>query len=593
MSKGCDPDEIALKSFFLGPQAENAELVRRSFQRIIDRWIVWRQRRFPDDGRAISAHDKMTPEFQKDIRRIEAMIEELMLRFESEVPKFSPRYIGHMFSEISLPALFGHCISLLHNPNNVSAEASRVGIKIEKEAIDELLKMCGFDPNNGTGHFTSGGTIANFEAAIRAKWRLSQWLSAACAAKTQKLWDGSFFDAANLGWPKYNELIRLLKRSESTLTEFDIYNRSPQSASRRIEAALGSYNDPVILVPAHRHYSWEKISALLGFGTENMLPIELDRHGTASPHDLEKKIAWCRQKERPIAMIISVLGTTEMGLVDPIHEIHNLISRYSRNSGVTTWHHVDAAFGGFFCSLKDSRGLIDEQFKRDLNSVRFADSVTIDPHKLGYVPYACGAFLIQDEKQNRIPTQESPYIDFQKSDAGHFTIEGSRSAAGATATWLTAKTIGLDKDGYGRILNRTVEATRVLRRALHETIQDVHIPTTADTNILCFCVGRSGESLSAVNERTQKIFEHFSPYKESEFFVSKTEIDINCYSEFLKANFPDWFPDKDCSRLMLIRLCLMNPFFTSTEPNVSYPETFAKSLADILRRYNASEKICV
>ncbi len=593
MPKSCDPDEIALKSFFLGPQAENAELVRHSFQRIIDRWIVWRQSRFPDDGRAISAYDKMTPEFQSDIRRIDAMVEHLLQRFESEVPKFSPRYIGHMFSEISLPALFGHCISLLHNPNNVSAEASRVGVQIEQEAINELLTMCGFDHRTGTGHFTSGGTIANFEAAIRAKWRLSLWLSAACAGKLHKLWDGSFFDAANLGWQRYNELIRQLKGSEETLADFAIYDRSARSASRRIEATLGSYYDPVILVPAHRHYSWEKISVLLGYGRENLLTIELDQHGTASIRDLEQKIAWCRQNQRPIAMIISVLGTTEMGLVDPIHKIHDLIHRYNRSSGINTWHHVDAAFGGFFCSLKDSHGLIDEQFNRDLNSVRFADSVTIDPHKLGYVPYACGAFLIRDQRFNRIPTQESPYIDFQKSDTSHFTIEGSRSAAGATATWLTAKTIGFNRDGYGRILNRTIEATRVLRRALQETIQDVHIPTAADTNILCFCVGRSGESITAVNARTQKIFEHFSPYKESDFFVSKTEIDINCYHEFLKANFPDWYPDKDSSRLMLIRVCLMNPFFTSAEPNVSYPEAFAKSLANILKHYNASEKICV
>ena len=583
MSRQCDPNDIALKSFFLGPQAENAELVTRTFHRIIERWINWRQTRFCEDGRAISDEDKATSEYRADLKKIDSMVEELMHRFESEVPKFSPRYIGHMFSEISLPALFGHCISLLHNPNNVSAEASRVGIKIEREAIDELLMMCGYDPNISTGHFTSGGTVANFEAAIRAKWRMLRWLSLACIAKKQGLWNGSYFEAANLGWNQYRILLDCIDFSEEDATESDYFNLSPAHASRRLDAELGDYKDPVLLIPAHRHYSWEKIAVLLGYGKENLVSVELDQHGTASVSDFKRKIDWCRDEGRPIAMIVSILGTTELGLIDPIHDIQNLIDRYSTVNDTFTWHHIDAAYGGFFCSLKDSRDFVNDKFKRDLNSVKSANSLTVDPHKLGYVPYACGAFLVKDKRENQIPTQQTPYIDFDENDSGHFTLEGSRSASGATATWLTAKTIGLNADGYGRILRRTIESGRLLRQELERNIPDVHIPTSADTNILCFCVGRSGESLTTVNDRTQQIFDRFSPYKDNDFYVSKTEIDIQLYSAFLEANFPDWFPSKDSARLTLIRVCLMNPFFTSTEPNVHYPTVFAESLAQFLR----------
>ena len=585
-SRGCDPNEIALKSFFLGPQAENAEMAKRIFQHIIDRWIAWRQKRFPADGCAISLGDQNTSEYKNDLDKINAAVNELLLRFELEVPKFSPRYIGHMFSEISLPALFGHCISLLHNPNNVSVEASRVGSKIEKEAIIELLKMCGYDTKNGTGHFTSGGTVANFEAAIRAKWRMSRWLSVACMSKQQNLFKGTFFEAANLGWQQYQQLNRQLNFANVKTNEFDIYHSSQVNSSRRIAVQFGDYNEPVLLIPEHRHYSWEKIAVLQGYGKENLLPIELDKHGTMSVSDLKRKIEFCRKEQRPILMIVSVLGTTELGLVDPIYDIQRLIDEYKKTNGAFIWHHIDAAFGGFFCSLKDSHGLIDENFKRNLTTVSLADSVTVDPHKLGYVPYACGAFLLKDKRENRLPIQDTPYIDFHESDIGHFTFEGSRSAAGATATWLTAKTIGFNSDGYGRILRRTIEAGRILRQALKETVKDVHIPTSADTNILCFCVGKTGEPVTAVNQRTRQIFEHFSPHKDSDFYVSKTDIDLKTYSEFIDVNLPDWSPSKNCSHLTLIRVCLMNPFFTSIEPTVRYPAAFAESLAKFLQSLN-------
>ena len=581
MSKHCDPSDIALKSFFLGPQAENAEMVSHIFHHIVERWILWRRNRFPDDGCAISNDDQNTREYRNALKKVNTLVDELMSRFEGEVPKFSPRYIGHMFSEISLPALFGHCMTLLHNPNNVSAEASRVGIKIEHEAIVELLNMCGFDVNQSTGHFTSGGTVANFEAAIRAKWRMMRWLSIACKSKSQKFWEGTYFQAANLGWAQFHELHRRFDFSDES--ESELYLSSPLEAGRLIAESFGKFSEPVLLIPAHRHYSWEKIAVLLGYGKNNLIPVELDRHGTISITDLIKKLEWCRKAERPIAMLVSVLGTTELGLVDPIHEIQRVVDDYKNSKNIFIWHHIDAAFGGFFCSLKDTHGLIDDKLKADLNSVASADSFTIDPHKLGYVPYSCGAVLIRDRWQNQLPVQPTPYIDFHDDDRGHFTLEGSRSAAGATATWLTAKTIGFNADGYGRILGRTIESGRILRQALKEIVPNVHIPTSADTNILCFCVGKSGEPLTVVNERTRQIFEQFSPYKESDFYVSKTDIPIDRYSEFLKANFPDWSPNKNCSHLMLIRVCLMNPFFTSAEPKINYPHSFAESLAQFLR----------
>ncbi|HAJ03440.1 MAG TPA: hypothetical protein DCL55_09410, partial [Brevundimonas sp.] len=97
----------------------------------------------------------------------------------AETPTFSPRYIAHMKADLSLPGLLGWFAAMLHNPNNSSRDASRVGSVIETEAIAALAGMLGYDPAQAQGHFTSGGTVANFEAVWRARYRLDHWLALA------------------------------------------------------------------------------------------------------------------------------------------------------------------------------------------------------------------------------------------------------------------------------------------------------------------------------------------------------------------------------------------------------------------------------
>lgn len=48
---------------------------------------------------------------------------------------------------------------------------------IEDEAIAMLAAMLGFDPTVARGHFTSGGTVANFEGVWRARYRMDHGLA--------------------------------------------------------------------------------------------------------------------------------------------------------------------------------------------------------------------------------------------------------------------------------------------------------------------------------------------------------------------------------------------------------------------------------
>lgn len=575
----CDPDDVALKSFFLGPQSENADWFEEVLRGVITSYVSWRRRKYPSDGTAISEADQRIPEFRKRRAELVTEVHRLLHRFEEEVPKFSPRYVGHMFSETSMPAMIGHVVTLLHNPNNISGESSRVGVELESEAVAALAEMLGYDATHARGHFTSGGTVANFEAMIRARRRMERWLSAGAAAREEGLREMTLFEAAHQGWDVYDDLQPPLG-DESI--RFDVSDHNPIDVAVRLQSTFGvSYRGPVILVPDHKHYSWVKGAELLGLGKEAFWSVNLDERGVMCVDHLRERLEEAEKNNRPVMMVVSVAGTTELGAFDPVDEVQNLLDRMTRRKNLHVYHHVDAAYGGFFaadvCGAHGSC-VLGDGVCRALKAVHRANSVTLDPHKLGYVPYSSGAFIAGRRREYFANSVDAPYIDFEAgTDRGPQTIEGSRSAAGAVATWLTARTIGLDADGYGRILRRTVQARRRIEYELESTPVPVRL-APATSNILAFCVANDGETISETNRRTEELYKAFSPRHDSPFFVSRTRLRFAEYGAMLEPFVDQWGGQLDAEELVLLRLCVMNPFVDSRETDVDFPAAFARAV---------------
>jgi glutamate/tyrosine decarboxylase-like PLP-dependent enzyme len=567
----CVSEEAALKGLFLGPQAENREWVQSQINSLLNSWFDWRREFRPDDGCAISAKDMVSEDYRKRRTHTENVLNDLASRFESEIPKFSPRYIGHMFSEISLPALFGHILTLLHNPNNISEESSKVGILIEDEAIDQLSEMIGF--KHGVGHFTSGGTVANFEAVYRAITRCYNWMSAGLAQG-----ETSIFKSAAMGWETYDAISRDIKERSQSLNPLE---GNAFSVAARIQQTTGKeFLGPVMLIPEHKHYSWVKAASVFGLGSEAVWPVLLDGNGHLDVDDLKKKIQRAEQEDRPIALIVSVLGTTELGIVDPIDKVQTLLDSYRKIKKNFLWHHIDAAYGGFMCSLRGAKNtVLSRATEEALEAVAFATSITIDPHKLGYVPFSSGTFIAASKKDYYQRSFGAPYVDFTETRSkGSFTLEGSRSATGAVATWMTARCVGLNPEGYGQIISRTVRLRKEFESRLSAEIPSVKIAPAVDANLLCFCFAHKGESLQAVNARTMRVYQAFGAEKNADFFISKTKLYRKNYAKYFQSFISTWDGEIDCEELLLIRLCIMNPFFQSVEMKVDYQDLFVRSL---------------
>jgi glutamate/tyrosine decarboxylase-like PLP-dependent enzyme len=144
--------------------------------------------------------------------------------------------------------------------------------------------------------------------------------------------------------------------------------------------------------------------------------------------------------------------------------------------------------------------------------------VTIDPHKLGYIPYPAGIVAFRDAQMTRLFSQETPYIG-QRGDevgveadrpllenVGPFSLEGSRPGAAAAACWLAHRTIPLDAQGHGRLMRSTIMGARRLAAylELHQQMyfdleSECESPAAGepftfqvlappDTNLVCFVV---------------------------------------------------------------------------------------------------------
>lgn len=577
----CADDDVAVKSFFLGPCAENGEWLQRRLVELLHHWFETRREISEGDGSVIPRADRANAAFLRRQATMEEKTRELMERFARELPKFSPRYMGHMFSELSMPALLGHWVALLQNPNNISKEASHVGLEIEREAVRMLLEMFGFDADHGTGHFTSGGTVANFEAVLRARARQRLWIALGARLREKEGSRISMFEAAHMGWDAFYEALPGESDRRDFLARSDALIHGENFIGEMERVYDEKWKTPVLIVSAGAHYSWIKAADFFGISREAVIENPLDARGRLDIAQLSKMLGELETRRRPVMMAVTLAGSTELGTVDPIGEA----ARAIRESGFQRiWHHVDAAFGGFFaCSVEGDT--IERSVRLSLRAIREADSVTVDPHKMGYVPYASGVFLCADKRDYPHHRIDAPYIDFDDgADPGLQTLEGSRAATGAAATWLTGRAIGFDGNGYGRILGRTVEAKLALETKLREAFGgSVLIPAGLDLNIACFAL-RPESRISAMNRATQSIFDASGTPAFDGFSVAKTVMKLDSSRDHLRHWLIPNGIEIDQDRIVLIRSCLMNPFLTSRQARVDFLSDFIQAIS---RRFEA------
>ncbi|WP_437977972.1 pyridoxal-dependent decarboxylase [Sorangium sp. So ce295] len=489
------------EAWFLGPKAENADEFERLIVEAIRDHSFWRRNFHPQDPTHITEQSKRHPSYLHAMDTLKDSFRSLMSFLKKSVPFFSDRYQGHMNWDTSIPSVLGYFAAMLYNPNNVAFEGSTATTILEMIVGDDLCRMLGYPlPDEGAGdkairpwgHITCGGTVANIEAiwssrnlkfyplSLRDAMRSEPSLSAArelvvttCDGRRALLCDLDAWSLLNL---KVDEILALPARltqeygiSSDTITAamagHSLQHLGIQELYRRCGADLPC--SPVFLVPATKHYSFPKAAAVLGIGSANVLDIPVDCDARMSLSALEATLRRCLDERRPVYTVVSVVGSTEESAVDPLKAILDLRHRFQKE-GLSFTVHADAAWGGYFASiLRPDEGPrakdvpsgpaaeigMSRYVTAQLSALGRADSITVDPHKSGYVPYPAGALCYRNSAMRDMVTFKAPYIVHGDAEptVGIYGLEGSKPGAAVAAVYLSHKVIRPTRSGYGQL----------------------------------------------------------------------------------------------------------------------------------------------
>jgi glutamate/tyrosine decarboxylase-like PLP-dependent enzyme len=241
-------------------------------------------------------------------------------------------------------------------------------------------------------------------------------------------------------------------------------------------------------------HSWARKSAeLLGLGNSafRRVPVTADYQidlaalGAAIVADRKAGL-------RPFCLIGNA-GTVNTGATDDLRALAGI----ARAEGL--WFHVDGAFGAFAALAPSLQGIVA--------GMEQADSLAVDLHKWGYLPFEVGLALVRDEAAHRAAfATRSSYLDatprgivaggLPYAELGVQLSRGFR----ALKVWMSFKTHGTR--AIGRLVEQNVRQARHLRDLVvaHPRLE---LLAPVPLNVVCFrftSPGTDDVALDKVNE---------------------------------------------------------------------------------------------
>ncbi|QPF94017.1 pyridoxal phosphate-dependent decarboxylase family protein [Bradyrhizobium commune] len=215
---------------------------------------------------------------------------------------------------------------------------------------------------------------------------------------------------------------------------------------------------------------------IAGFGTDALRKIGVDADHRIDVAALRAQIAIDREVGFKPFLVTASAGTVDIGAIDDLKAIAQLC----REEGI--WFHVDGAFGALAIFSPELAPLLD--------GIELADSIALDFHKWGQVPYDAGFLLVRDGERHREAfAQPAAYLSREARglaagtvwpcDLGPDLSRGFR----ALKTWFTLKTFGTNR--LGTVIARSCALAKYLEtRVLAEPRLELLAPV--NLNIVCF-----------------------------------------------------------------------------------------------------------
>jgi len=206
-----------------------------------------------------------------------------------------PRYFGLFNPAPTFPAQCADRLVAFFNPQIASSSTSPAAVALEAHVIRAVAQRAGL-PLGAGGHFTSGGSEANYTGMLCALTRAHSGFAA--------------------------------------------------------DGARAFPGQPVFYVSRECHGSWVKIAHQAGIGRSAARLVATDGHGRLSVSALEAAIAADRAAGCAPFLLVASAGTSNAGMLDPLDACADFAARHQ------LWYHADAAWGGAMIASERLRGVL-------------------------------------------------------------------------------------------------------------------------------------------------------------------------------------------------------------------------------------------
>jgi glutamate/tyrosine decarboxylase-like PLP-dependent enzyme len=238
------------------------------------------------------------------------------------------------------------------------------------------------------------------------------------------------------------------------------------------------------------HSSIDRALKILGYRNSQIRRLETDESLRLDLDQLQNAIRADIAGGRKPHLIVANAGTTNTGAVDPLSDIAQICRKQK------IWMHVDGAYG--------AAAAISGRGAKLLEGIASADSITLDPHKWLFQPYAIGCVLVRDTGTLRDFFHAMPeYLQDAETERGEINLcdygpELTRPFR-ALKLWMSLKVFGAD--AFARAVEHGISLAESVQQMLTEDAC-WQLISPAQLGIVCFryvAGGMSDEQLDELN----------------------------------------------------------------------------------------------
>jgi len=226
---------------------------------------------------------------------------------------------------------------------------------------------------------------------------------------------------------------------------------------------------------------------IAGLGSSSLRCIAVDQAHRIDVAALREAVARDRAAGLTPFLVVASAGTVDIGAIDDLGDI----AAFCRDEKL--WFHVDGAFGAL--------AILSPELEPRLAGIEQADSIALDFHKWGQVPYDAGFLLVRDGERHRDAfAQPAAYLRRETRglaagkqwpcDLGPDLSRGFR----ALKTWFTLKTFGTDR--LGAVIAQTCALAKYLEARI---LAEPQLELLAPVNLNIVCFRYRAEDANAVN----------------------------------------------------------------------------------------------